>query len=70
LRRDIAFKNNVPPFIVFADITLKEMASFYPTDKEHMLQITGVGAKKLETYGDIFMNEIKKYISENDIKLA
>ena len=60
LRLKIAQSNNIPPFIVFADISLKEMSTYYPTNVENMLKITGVGASKLEKYGEIFMRLLKK----------
>lgn len=67
LRRTIAEKNKIPPFIVFADVSLKEMATYFPIDKDSMLSINGVGVNKLENYGDIFIETIKKYVDGNDI---
>ena len=69
LRMKIAQLNNIPPFIVFADVSLKEMSTYYPTNVENMLKITGVGAFKLEKYGKIFINTISKYVYENNIKI-
>ena len=62
IRKEIAFQNNIPPFIVFADITLKQMAAYLPTSKEAMLKITGVGDAKLKRYGNTFLVAIQKYI--------
>ena len=69
LRMKIAQSNNIPPFIVFADVSLKEMSTYYPTNVENMLKITGVGASKLEKYGKIFIDTISKYVYENNIKI-
>lgn len=69
LRRKIAEENNVPPFIVFGDVSLKEMATYFPVNKVSMLSISGVGVNKLENYGDIFIKTIKQYVDDNDIKL-
>lgn len=69
LRRNIAEKNNIPPFIVFADASLKEMCKYFPVDKNSMLSISGVGINKLENYGDAFIETIKKYVNDNDVNL-
>lgn len=67
LRREIAEENNIPPFIVFTDVSLKEMSTYYPISVDNMLDINGVGTNKLEKYGMIFIEEIKKYVDENNI---
>ncbi|MDS0527385.1 DNA helicase RecQ [Clostridium sp. SHJSY1] len=67
LRFNIASEEGVPPYIVFGDRTLREMSNLYPITKEELLEITGVGEAKCEKYGYIFMEEIKKYITENKI---
>ncbi len=59
LRSVIAKENSIPAYIVFADKTLKEMARDVPQTKEEMLAINGVGAKKLEQYGEQFIALIK-----------
>ena len=69
LRRKVAEENNVPPFIVFGDVSLKEMATYFPVNRVSMLSISGVGVNKLENYGDIFIKTIKQYVDDNDIKL-
>ncbi len=69
LRMEIASKNQIPPFIVFSDTSLKQMAKFYPTSSEKMLSISGVGLNKLEKYGTFFIEEIKKYVKENNISI-
>lgn len=69
LRKEIAEINNIPPFIVFGDISLKEMSTYYPITVEKMLKINGVGINKLEKYGNLFINTITKYVTENNIKI-
>ena len=68
IRRNISIENNIPPFIVFSDITLKQMATYYPITKENMLNISGVGSLKFEKYGNIFIEAINNYVSANNIK--
>lgn len=62
LRREIADREGVPPYIVFADSTLREMAKFNPTTPGQLLAIKGVGESKLERYGALFLNAIQKYL--------
>ena len=66
---EIAQLNNIPPFIVFTDVSLKEMSTYFPINVENMLKITGVGVSKLEKYGKIFIDTISKYVEENNIKI-
>lgn len=61
LRKTLADRANVPPYIIFPDRTLMEMATFFPDNLEQLGQIHGVGEKKLETYGEPFLNEIRAY---------
>ena len=68
LRLEISKQNNIPPFIVFADISLKQMATFYPTDEESMLRINGVGVNTFEKYGHLFIDTIKKFVEDNNIE--
>jgi superfamily II DNA helicase RecQ len=65
LRRKIASEENVPPYYVFHDATLKSMSSTLPVDLDSMKNISGVGKMKLEKYGTAFVNEIKKYIANS-----
>ncbi len=58
LRKTIAEKENIPPYIVFADTSLRQMAAKLPKNRDELLQITGVGEHKSEKYGDIFLKEI------------
>ncbi|MDU5149860.1 DNA helicase RecQ [uncultured Anaerococcus sp.] len=61
VRLDVASKRNIPPFIIFSDASLKEMAQKKPKTEEEMLEVKGVGDKKLIQYGDIFLAEIREY---------
>jgi ATP-dependent DNA helicase RecQ len=55
LRKAIADRRNLPAYIVFSDATLQQMARFRPLTPQEMLAISGVGPKKLETYGEEFL---------------
>lgn len=70
LRFEIADIHNIPPFIVFADVSLKEMSTYYPISVDNMLKISGVGIHKLEKYGNVFIETIQKYVKKNDIKIT
>ncbi|AAM07847.1 DNA helicase RecQ [Methanosarcina acetivorans] len=61
LRKKIALKRNLPPYIIFSDTSLKEMASKFPQTPEEFHSITGVGDHKLRKYGDDFLQEIGDY---------
>ena len=63
LRKQIADKENIPPYVVFNDATLEEMAQFTPTTKAEMLDINGVGERKLERFGDAFINLIQSHLA-------
>nr|PRI84971.1 ATP-dependent DNA helicase RecQ [Haemophilus influenzae]PRI89517.1 ATP-dependent DNA helicase RecQ [Haemophilus influenzae]PRJ87259.1 ATP-dependent DNA helicase RecQ [Haemophilus influenzae] len=61
LRKQIADKENIPPYIVFNDATLQEMAQYMPTSNIEMLQINGVGSIKLERFGLPFIKLIQEH---------
>jgi ATP-dependent DNA helicase RecQ len=65
LRKQIAEKQQVPPYIIFSDKTLHEMCREFPVTLPDMRGISGVGDAKLERYGKDFVQEIKRYLSEN-----
>lgn len=67
LRREIAINEKVAPYMVFGDVTLKNMASSYATCKDEMLLISGVGQIKYEKYGKYFEELIKEYVNEKNI---
>ncbi len=67
LRRKIALRENLPPYMIFADSTLREMAQVFPTNHMALIRISGVGERKLEKYGDEFLEEIGSFIEENKV---
>ncbi len=70
LRKEIALKKNLPPYIIFSDTTLKEMATKFPQSPEEFHSITGVGDHKLRKYGDIFLAEIENYCRDYSLLSA
>jgi len=70
LRKKIAREKDLPPFVIFQDPSLEEMATTYPTTKEEMAQVNGVGMGKVNKFGKEFLDVIKKYVEENDIETA
>ncbi|MCK5510585.1 DNA helicase RecQ [Candidatus Parcubacteria bacterium] len=68
LRKDLAQKENVPPFVIFGDKSLQEMAYYFPQTKENFSHISGVGDKKLAQYGDIFLSIIINFTKNNNIE--
>lgn len=69
LRLEISKEEKVPPYVIFGDVTLKEMSSKYPATLEELSKIPGVGEVKLNKYGERFIEEIKKYVNENNVKV-
>lgn len=63
LRLELSKSRKIPPFIIFSDQTLKDMAIKKPKNEEEFLGVKGVGEKKLIQYGDLFIEEIKDYLS-------
>lgn len=61
LRKRFADELNVPPFVVFSDATLSDMAEKRPINRFQMLQVSGVGETKFSHYGEAFINEILEY---------
>jgi len=68
LRKSIAKKQSLPPYIVFQDPSLEEMATQYPITMEDMAKIVGVSQGKAQKYGQPFVDAIKKYCEENEIE--
>lgn len=67
LRKDISRRENLPPFVIFQDPSLEDMAIQYPIKEEELLQITGVGSGKAKKYGKPFLEFIQQYVEENEI---
>jgi len=61
LRRELAKERGVPPYVIFLDASLREMAALKPETSGGLAQISGVSAKKLETYGDAFLGVIRAH---------
>lgn len=67
LRRKIAKQKSIPPFVVFQDPTLEDMAIHYPITLDELKNISGVGAGKAERFGKEFIDLIKSYVEEKGI---
>jgi ATP-dependent DNA helicase RecQ len=67
LRKEIARKEKLPPFVIFQDPSLEDMAIQYPVTVDELRQITGVGSGKALKYGKPFLDLIKEYVEENEI---
>ena len=61
LRRELAAEAQVPPYVIFHDATLREMVALRPADLAGLGALSGVGAKKLEAYGDAFLSVIRRH---------
>lgn len=66
LRKQIATQTNVAPFIVFSDATLIEMATSLPINLDQLFSINGVGQKKLESYGKLFLQVINDHLVDHN----
>jgi ATP-dependent DNA helicase RecQ len=67
LRKKIAKQKNLPPFVIFQDPSLEDMAIQYPVTLEELQNIVGVGAGKAQKYGKDFIEIIKAYVEEKEI---
>ena len=67
LRLRIASEKRVPPYVVFGDATLQQMAHYAPQNLNSLSRISGVGVVKMEKYGDEFLDVIRRYAQENDL---
>ena len=65
LRRKLADERNVPAYVIFSDVSLREMAEHYPTTATEFRRIPGVGEQKLKDFADAFLGEIKNYLAAN-----
>jgi ATP-dependent DNA helicase RecQ len=70
LRKKIAKEKDLPPYVIFQDPSLEEMATTYPTTKEELTQVNGVGMGKVNKFGPPFLALIQKYVEDNDIETA
>jgi ATP-dependent DNA helicase RecQ len=60
----------LPPYVIFQDPSLEEMATTYPTTSEELSRVNGVGRGKVEKFGMPFIEAIKEYVEDNDITTA
>jgi ATP-dependent DNA helicase RecQ len=67
LRKEISIQKNLPPYIIFSDTSLKEIASRFPRSSEEFHSIIGVGEYKLKKYGDVFLKEIENYCRDYNL---
>ncbi len=65
LRKQLADEQQVPPFVIFGDATLVEMAAYRPRDSEELIKINGVGAHKLGRYGEPFLQVIRNFAGDS-----
>ncbi|MEM7791123.1 MAG: DNA helicase RecQ [Verrucomicrobiota bacterium] len=66
MRKELADARGVPPYVIFGDVALRQMARRYPRTEDAFIAIPGVGQQKLREYGDRFMRVIDEWLSEND----
>ncbi|MEX1223320.1 MAG: RQC domain-containing protein, partial [Pirellulales bacterium] len=69
LRREIADAKGLPPFVVFSDATLRDLARRRPSSREKLLAAHGVGDKKADQYGEPFLNRIREHCLAHDLSL-
>ncbi|MCP4458049.1 MAG: DNA helicase RecQ [Cytophagales bacterium] len=67
LRKTVARKKGLPPYVIFSDPSMEEMATVYPMTNDDLKKIIGVGESKARKFGKDFIDLIQKYVEENDI---
>ena len=67
-RKELADEAGIPPYVIFSDKTLVEMAAYYPQSAASLLNISGVGQVKSRQYGDVFLDVIKTYCEKHELK--
>jgi ATP-dependent DNA helicase RecQ len=65
LRKTLADERDVPAYVIFSDVALRQMAQNYPTNEQEFLRISGVGSRKLEEFGAAFLGGIAEYLERN-----
>ena len=68
LRQQVAERKGLPPYVIFQENSLREMAQVFPQDEEQFLRITGVGRGKVRKFGAPFIKLIKEFVEDNDIE--
>jgi ATP-dependent DNA helicase RecQ len=69
-RKELADEAGVPPYVIFSDKTLVEMAAYFPQSVSSLLKISGVGQAKLRQYGETFLEVIQKYSQQHKLEEA
>src|SRR3989344_3969043 len=67
MRKKFAVEKRVAPYMIFSDVSLQEMAIYFPRIESEFLKIRGVGMRKLRDFGESFLQAINNYIKEHDI---
>ena len=70
LRKDVARQKGLPPYVIFQDNSLQEMATTYPTTSEELAQVNGIGMGKVNKFGGEFLEVIRQYVNDNEITTA
>ncbi|MFY0601181.1 MAG: DNA helicase RecQ [Cyclobacteriaceae bacterium] len=70
LRKKVADQKDIPPYVIFQDPSIEEMATLYPTTMDDLIKIVGVGESKARKFGKPFLELIEKYVDDNDIITA
>jgi ATP-dependent DNA helicase RecQ len=70
LRKKVAKEKDLPPYVIFQEPSLEEMATVYPLTSDDLKKIIGVGESKARKFGQPFLNLINQYVDENDIITA
>ena len=65
VRRKLADERNVPAYVIFSDVSLREMARSYPTTPAEFRRIPGVGEQKLKDFAEPFLAAIAEYLQSN-----
>ena len=68
LRKNFAKKHKLPPYVIFQDVSLEQMATMYPVNMQELQNVQGVGAGKAKRFGKEFCELIKKYCEDNEIE--
>ncbi len=68
LRKTVAQQKGLPPFVIFQENSLQEMATIYPVNKDNLTRVNGVGIGKATKFGKPFMELIQKYVEEKNIE--
>lgn len=68
LVKEVAREEDLPPYVIFSEPSLEDMATRYPITMDELCNITGVGQGKAEKFGKVFLDAIKDYVEENEIE--